>query len=119
MHQNITLVQLKLTMGCEFKQRKINFVILKLIEFLILISVVTGVRFANRNETLFLQVQVGKLIGRGMVNTSTIYWKSLPEPEEIIKNEIVALFGNITFDENCYFAKDVITGRIKKMHFAL
>lgn len=78
------------------------------------ISVVTGVRFMNRNHTLFLQVQVGELLKRGTVNLTTIHWKPLPKPKEIFTNEVVTLLGNITFDENCYFTESVITGKIKK-----
>lgn len=77
----------------------------------------TGVRFMNRDQTLFLQVQVGELLKHGTVNLTTIHWKPLPTPEEIFTNEVVTLLGNITFDENCYFAKGVITGKIKKTHY--
>ena len=111
MSQTITLEKYLLIKDCEFQMNsKLSQMIHSNTFF---ISVVTGVRFTKRNQTLFLQVQVGKLIEHGTVNLTTIHWKSLPKPEEIFINEIVTLLGNITFDENCYFDKDVITGKIK------
>lgn len=74
----------------------------------------TGVRFTNRNQTLFLQIQQGKLIQRGMVNLSTIQWKSLPKQEEIYLNEIDSLNGKIVFNDKCFFAESALTGKIKK-----
>lgn len=42
-------------------------------------NVVTGLRFRKINRIVHLQIQEGKLLGRGMVNSSTIQWRPVAE----------------------------------------
>ncbi|CRL00495.1 CLUMA_CG013756, isoform A [Clunio marinus] len=42
--------------------------------------VVTGLRFREIYDMIFIQIQVGKLLPMGMIDQKTVYWQELPKP---------------------------------------
>ena len=44
-----------------------------------LYSVITGVRFAKYNKTIYLEIESGKLLPMGLVNASTLSWHGPPQ----------------------------------------
>lgn len=49
--------------------------------------VVTGVRFVKRNRILYLQIQEGKLLPYGMIDSATVKW--VPVENYKIKNSSI------------------------------
>ena len=41
-------------------------------------SVITGVRFNKMRDTIFLQIQTGKLLALGVIDSTTVGWQELP-----------------------------------------
>ncbi|CAO1346334.1 unnamed protein product [Diamesa tonsa] len=44
-----------------------------------LLSVITGVRFLEKNHVIFLQIQVGKLLPYAIIDESTVQWMDVPQ----------------------------------------
>lgn len=63
-------------------------------------SVVTGLRFREHCEMIFVQIQVGKLLPMGMIDQETVYWQELPK---VIGDEFSAsdkiVLSSCTFDD--------------------
>ncbi|CAO1373506.1 unnamed protein product [Diamesa hyperborea] len=58
-------------------------------------DVITGVRFADLNKTIYLQIQVGQLLPMGLINASTVRWQD--PPEDLVRNTIRFSFSTFTF----------------------
>lgn len=74
------LFQISQSIGKNDSTVHFLFFPLKLINFhLILNRVVTGLRFVKKNRIIHIQIQEGELQARGLVNASTLNWKSMSE----------------------------------------
>lgn len=84
-------------------------------------SVVTGVRFKEDQSSIFLQIQVGKLLPMGLVDAETITWLKIPsyadenfatiKYDDILSSTILLGSSHLKFNKNivvtgeCYMAK--------------
>lgn len=76
-------------------------------------SVVTGVRFAEGNRAIFLQIQVGKLMQMGLVDPNTLYWMEYPSNT----NDYVSIdydFPHLSLTDSLKFSSrnEVVTGNL-------
>lgn len=58
-------------------------------------SIITGVRFADENKIIYLEIEVGQLLPLGLVNTSTLHWQG--PPTDLASSAIRLNFSFIAF----------------------
>lgn len=63
-------------------------------------SVVTGLRIRELFDTIFIQIQVGKLLPMGLIDQETVYWQELPKVigEEWTSSDKIIL-SSCSFDD--------------------
>lgn len=66
----------------------------------------TGLRIRELCDTLFIQIQVGKLLPMGLIDQETVYWQELPKTigEEWTSSDKIIL-------SSCSFDDAILMGR--------
>ncbi|CAO1337283.1 unnamed protein product [Diamesa serratosioi] len=84
--------------------------------------VITGVRFIEKNNVIFLQIQIGKLLPLAMIDQETIHWQKVPDNIETNYIEFGYNYKKFSLDvvsfdsrimTSFHFYKDGLTVSIK------
>lgn len=72
-------------------------------------SVITGVRFADLNKTIYIEIEVGQLLPMGLINSSTVRWQG--PPIDLVTNVLAFNFTIFTFHlDKVHIKKGFLSG---------